>query len=470
LLGWAAPALAQPVPPPPEPAASVAPLPAAATVPANLSLTVTGSPAGGAFLEDAIRGAVDRAIRPTLRPGASMRFGPIVPWPIPPLAAGERMAVAVSVTVAGDAQTAWVTGVTTVDVTNVPTMRAAPSVLLLSDDPEYVQSDGPVFRGRVEPGKSARLYYYHSNIGLPRDIDVLLTAQTAARVHVIQSRGGPDRDVMAVGHAVSRDFLLREQQNEGTIVNLVPGAPYVVRHDLMLQGELVAGAVDVSVLGGGPVGVAVVASPAGGTPAAYLSLPRVPFDGHRRHGAFELDGFGELSATYTVGGPDAAVRYGGAHPSPKNVDPSDAGRDLGDYGIVHRVTFTLVNPTDAAVPVYLYEKPLGGPVRSTFFVDGQMKEVGCARLAQPYWFMTYQLAPHSSAASTTLTMTDGGSYYPIEFGVSATPPVAYTPPVGSADGCSPLPTPSPSPVPTQPPTPEPPSPPTSPAATATPGG
>ncbi len=154
----------------------------------------------------------------------------------------------------------------------------------------------------------------------------------------------------------------------------------------------------------------------------------------------------------------------------RNVDPSDAGRDLGDYGIVHRVTFTLVNPTDAAVPVYLYEKPLGGPVRSTFFVDGQMKEVGCARLAQPYWFMTYQLAPHSSSASTTLTMTDGGSYYPIEFGVSATPPVAYTPPVGSADGCSPLPTPSPSPVPTQPPTPEPPSPPASPAATATPGG
>ena len=78
---------------------------------------------------------------------------------------------------------------------------------------------------------------------------------------MIQSRGGPDRDVMAVGHAVSRDFLLREQQNEGTIVNLVPGAPYVVRHDLMLQGELVAGAFDVSVLADA---IEVALSPGGG--------------------------------------------------------------------------------------------------------------------------------------------------------------------------------------------------------------
>jgi hypothetical protein len=33
-------------------------------------------------------------------------------------------------------------------------------------------------------------------------------------------------------------------------------------------------------------------------------------------------------------------------------------------------------------------------------------------------------------------MTDGGSFYPLEYGVTATQPAPYTPPVGAPDGCS----------------------------------
>ena len=142
-----------------------------------------------------------------------------------------------------------------------------------------------------------------------------------------------------------------------------------------------------------------------------------------------------LATTYTAGGPDVAVKYG--HTSPPNVDPADTGRDYGAYGVVHRITFTLVNPTDVPHLVYFYEKPLGGSVRSSFLIDGQLKEVGCARLTEPYWFMTYELPPHSVGASTTRTMTDGGSSYPVEFGTTETRPVPITPPLNAADGCSP---------------------------------
>ncbi len=119
--------------------------------------------------------------------------------------------------------------------------------------------------------------------------------------------------------------------------------------------------------------------------------------------------------------------------------------------MIHRITFMLDNPTDDAQQVYLYEKPLAGPVRSTFVVDGQMKDVGCARLPEQYRVMTYQLPPQSKGASTTITMTDGGSFYPLEFGVTATPPLPTTPPVGTPNGCSPIvpafsdPTPAPQP-------------------------
>lgn len=432
------PALAQPVEtPPPSPAPPAEPLPAAGAIPPSIALDVTGWPAADPdVLMAQIRSALDRAIRPNLRPGSGVRYGPIVPWPLLPLPSGTRAAVNVTVTIAGDATTAPVSGVTMVVLNGVTVALAPPRVLFLSDDPEYLLSEGLVFRGGVTPERPARLYYYHSDIGVPRDLDVVLSASVRSRVHLIESAAGPDLDVMSVGHTVTRDLLRYEQAGEGIVVDVEPGRPFVLRHGLLLQGEVLAGAVDVHVLSGA-VGVNVIASPAGGRPEPYLSGPRVAFDGHNRHGIFDLDGFGALAASYTAGGPDVAVRYGARVPTPRNVDPADAGRDYGDYGVVRRITFTLLNPTDAPSTVYLYERPVGGPVRSTFLIDGQLREIGCVRMPQPYWVTTYQLPARSAGASTTLTMTDGGSFYPLEFGVTQTPPAPYTPPVGAPDGCSP---------------------------------
>jgi hypothetical protein len=448
LIGPAA--AAQPVP---APLASASPVaqpaqPGAAppqAVPANLTVDVTGAPATDPDVLDAqIRAALDRAIRPLLPPGAAVRYGPIVPWPLLPLARGARTAANVNVTIEGAGET--VTSVTTVTVENVPVPATRPKVLFLSDDPEYLQSNGIVFRGDVTADRPARLYYYHSDIGLPRDLDVVLTSTAPSRVHLIASASGPDLDPMSVGHTVSRDALRFQRDNEGIVADLVPGKPFVVRHALILQGEVVAGSVDLSVLGGGPVAVSVVATDAGGRLAAYLGGPRVPYDGHARHGVFDLDGFGDISRAYVAGGPDVAVQYGSRAATPRNLDPADPGHDYGDYGVVHRITFTLANPTDAPRVVYLYEKPLGGPVRSSFLVDGQLKELGCVRLPQPYWITTYQIPPHTTGASTTLTMTDGGSFYPLEFGATETQPLPYTPPVGTAQGCSPNVTPFTAPV------------------------
>jgi hypothetical protein len=417
-------------------------------IPPYVSLDLTGWPAADADVLDAqIRAELDRQIRPTLRPGSAVRFGPIAPWPLIPLASGTRAAVNVTVTIQGDAASSPVQGVTTVTLNGVVAPPPSPAVLFLSDDPEYLQSDGLVFRGDVFAGRAARLYYYHSAIGLPRDLDVVLTATAPSRVHLISSAAGPDLDVMAAGHTVSRDFLRFEQANAGIVVDVVPGKPFIVRHALLLQAEVVAGAVDANVLHGGTVGISVVAAPAGSTPELFLRGPRVPFDGHRRHGTFDLTGFGAMAQTYSVGGPDVAVQYGSRTLTPRNVDPADDGRDLGDYGVVHRITFTLVNPTDVSSLVYLYEKPLGGPVRSSFIVDGRLKELGCVRLPQPYWVATYQLPPQSRGMSTTVTMTDGGSFYPLEYGASQTPPQPYTPPVGTPDGCSPIATPFADPTP-----------------------
>lgn len=418
-------------------------LPPAGIIPPNISLTVTGAPATAPdVLDTQIRAALDRTIRPTLRPGAAVNYGPIVPWPLVALSSGFATAVNVTVTIDGNDTNSAVTGVTTVTIDNVPLAAATPRVLFLSDDPEYLRSNGLVFAGNVTAAQPARLYYYHSDIGVPRDLDVVLTAAVPSRVQLIESAAGPDLDVMTVGHTVSRDLLRFEGADEGAVVEIEPGKPFVARHALMIQGELAAGAIDVHVVSGGAVTVSVVAAAAGGRPEVYLSGPRLPFDGRSRHGIFDLDGFGNIAQTYTVGGPDVAVKYGGRTPTPQNLEPGDPGHDYGDYGIIDRITFRLINPTDTPQLAYLYEKPLGGPVTSSFLIDGRLKELGCVRMPQPYWVATYDLPAHSNGNSTTVTMTDGGSFYPLEFGVTATQPLPYTPPVGTPDGCSPLATPS----------------------------
>ena len=433
--------------PTPLPSPTPTPVPAG-LIPANVALTVTGTPvADAAFLEKQIRAALTREIRPSLRPGAAIRYGTFVPWPLQPLPAGIITAVNVNVTIVGNGDGETVNGWTTVALNNDATAPPfAPSFLFYSDDPEHVQSEGLLFAGTVDAARPARLYYYHDQIGLPRGMDVVLSATAPSRVHVVYSGSGPDLDVMSVGHAISRDMLTYEPRNEGIVVDLLPGKPFVLRHSLALQGELVAGVADITVLMGAPVRVAVIASLAGSDPFVYLYGLRLPGDGHNRHGVFSLTDYGATTLQYVAGGPEVATSYGGRNPTPRNVDPNDPGRDYGDYGVVHRITFLLSNPTTDQHTVYLYERALGGPVRSTFVVDGNLKELGCIRLPSArYLIAPYLLPPGSSGASTLVTMTDGGSNYPLEVGVTETYPTPVAPQQSAPDGCFPKSTPTPSP-------------------------
>ncbi|MHB8146394.1 MAG: hypothetical protein ACYDGM_03905, partial [Vulcanimicrobiaceae bacterium] len=208
----------------------------------------------------------------------------------------------------------------------------------------------------------------------------------------------------------------------------------------------VAGIVDFRVLSGGPITVSVVAVSPGIDPRTVLDQPRVPGDGHHRTGVFALDGFGYDQLSYTVGGGDASVVYADRNSSPQNVDPASNGRDYGDYGVLRTIVIRLANPTNASANAYLYEKPIGGIVRSSFLVDGAIVQVGCVREPVPYQISAFALAPQSSYQAVVQTMTDGGSNYPIEVGVTAAAPQPTAPPISSPEGCFPkanVPTPAP---------------------------
>jgi hypothetical protein len=427
--------------------------PPAGTVPATLSLTVTGSPAGPQFLMRQIQAELDRAIRPTLVAGASIAYGPL-PRDPPPLQPEGVANVAIPVTVAGSEATATVTGITSVTVTNMTLVPAPPVQLFYDDDPEYVSGLGVLFSGTVTVDKPTRLYYYHDDLNLPKDIAIVISSDGESQVQVIDADGGPDLDVMSVGHLVSKAFMLAEPRNEGIVTSVTPATPFILRNSMILAGELVAGAADVRVVGGAPVTVSVIAYPAGDDWHKYTAGFASP-DGHHRRGTFDLGGFGIQSLTYSVGGPDVTYEYGTRDTTPRNLDPSGPGHDYGDYGVIHRITFDIDNPGNTPQTLYLYEKPLGGPTRSTFIVDGQIKELGCVRVPQRYQVMAYTMPPQQQAASTVITMTEGGSNYPIEIGMTSTAPLPAVPPQSAPDGCFPKPSPSPSPLPSETPSVEP---------------
>ncbi len=415
------------------------------------TLKVTGSPLDGNWLAQQIQALVTRLT--TAMPGAQTTIATVSPLP-PSLVPGSQMQVNVPVQIMGGDSYFDVSDATTVTVQNVPMDTFLPQFLLYDDDPERVNADGVLYRGTIDAAHPSRLYYYHDDGPQPRRVVVVLSTSSAdpASVQVIDATAGPNIDVMSVGHASSKSFLVLKPHNIGTIVDLDGTTPAVL-HDLSMQyRQGVAGTVGLRVVAGGPVTVTVLAVSPGVDPRSLLQTAPLPGDGHHRTGVFSLANYGSASLAYAVGGPDAKVVYGDREPTPQNIVPNDAGHDYGDYGVVWNIDFTLTNPSPAPATVYLYERPIGGVVRSSFLLDGNIVDMGCVRVPKPYQIGAYVLEPSQTYRLNLQTMTDGGSNYPLEVGITQTVPEPSPPPITSPDGCFPKPQPalqpSPQPSPT----------------------
>ncbi len=409
----------------------------AGSVPQSITLKVTGTALDPAWLATQVSAAVAR--NATVQPGASI----VAPTPsLPPPPAGGSTSVSVPVQISGNNKYLDVAATTNVTVQNVSVEPFAPPTLMYDDDPEHLNADGVVYRGTVSTGTPSRLYYYHDNTSDPRRLVVVLSssASNPSSVQVIDSTAGPNIDVMSVGHAVSRDFLVMKPRDEGVVYDVSSAAP-VVLHDVpMTSRQLVAGTLGINVLSGAPVTVTVLAVSPTDDPRTMLASPLLPRDGHHRTGVYQITNFGTQSLAYAVGGNDASIVYGDREPTPPNVDPASPDHDYGDYGVIHTFLFSISNPTNAPANVYLYERPIGGVVRSSFLVDGNLVEVGCVRLnTVRYQIAAFTLQPNQRYQLNVQTMTDGGSNYPLEVGLTVTPPQPSAPAISAPDGCFPKP-------------------------------
>ena len=374
-------------------------------------------------------------------PGAQTSIGPVSPVSAAPLAPGQSAQFTVPVQIAGNGTYFDQSGTTAVNVRNVALDPFAPSLLFYDDDPEHVTQDGVLFRGTVTAAAPARLFYYHDDTADPRLLVVALrsNSQDPTSVQLVAAKAGPNMDVMHVGQTLTKNFLLTKARGESVVIDLAQDELFPLAELPMASRQLVTGSVDLRVLSGGPVVVTVLAISSGADPRALLDAPVLPGDGHHRTGIFNISGFGTESLAYTAGGPDATLVLGDTDPTPPSVDPNAPGHDYGDYGVMHNINLALSNPGTVPFTAYLYFKPLAGPARGSFLIDGNLLDIGCVRVATPYQITSFALAPGQTYRTTVRTMTDGGSFYPAQIGVTATPPQPSAPPITAPDGCFPKP-------------------------------
>ena len=412
---------------------------AAATLPQSAALRVTGDAPDQLWLQTQVRRAVLQSL--SLQPGIAPQSVQIGTYAVPqPFAPGAQAAIPVTVTVPGGDTYLDASATVNVALQNVAADPFESPVLMYDDDPEKVVANGVLFHGLIAPQTPARLYCYHQNMDVPRRLLVVLSpaSQTPATVQIVDASAGPNIDVMSVGHAVTRDFLVRKPRNQGIVLDV--SAPVAIDDFPVMQPlDGAAGSIGLHVTSGGPVTVTVLAMPVDASAsdiAAALDGPQLTGDGHHRTGVFDISNFGQTSLAYTLGGEDASVEYGAATPP---AAAQQNGHDYGEYGVIRTVTFDITNAGTDPSTVYLYEKPLGGVVRSSFTVNGQLIEIGCARVANRYQIGAPISAPPGTSHLVVQTMTDGGSNYPLELGVTATPPQTATPAMTAPDGCFPSP-------------------------------
>jgi hypothetical protein len=270
---------------------------------------------------------------------------------------------------------------------------------------------------------------------------------------VLGAVAGPSDAFAYVGHSGTMRYLIERASQESFVMPILPTSPYLLPlgAGAMLPGTLINAIYDLRVLDGAPVNVLVVAASNGIDPASLLAQPEHSTDAHFRRGEFSLANVPPLALSFTAGAPEptpfaVGVRYyANGQPAFPNLRPGDvavAGQRAalaGDYGVVRNVALQFANPTPTPQNVYLYEQPgaTGGGVTTTMWFTGDAAptQVRCVSdPSQRYLVKGFGIAPGQTLNVTGTYMTDGTSFLPLYFGLTATPP---PPPPLNACGAKP---------------------------------
>lgn len=385
---------------------------------ASTAVTLTGDPASAQFVAEMAAKAADRVAYPLA--GAKVDAPASGIADAHELAADNTAVVHVPLSITGPnlypyQQTIEVT------VNNIAQPRVPPKYVLVSDFPETITEDGTLFYGDVNPESPVRLLYYHyAATGAPLR-RVLVKVQNngveASLIQLTAGIGGPDPNILMVGHESTKRFLRHEALGEGEIFEVPQHATINIVDQLLPATMLVSGVMQVRVVSGDGVRLAVVVQDAAASPVEPISDTLLSSAVRHARGIYQVPDF-YYDEEYTVGDPPTVLNIGKL-PLPNLVSGEVLG---GDYGVKQSASVTLINASDSAARVGMWLEPRGGRATATFIVDGDLAEVHATNAGAFALVRTFDVPAHGYRRLSLVTMPEGGSSYPVNLLFSSNAP------------------------------------------------
>ncbi|MEO6835181.1 MAG: pilus assembly protein N-terminal domain-containing protein [Candidatus Tumulicola sp.] len=383
----------------------------AGSVPAQLTLSVTGDPASGDFIRAEVAAAIARAAQ--VRPGAQVVVGPD-DVPFKGLLAQDRVAVLTVPVLIQGRDYFEVDASARVDVRNVAAPRISPDSLMVSDYPERLEESGALFTADLRSDQPSRFLYFHYNPPGQPDRRIVLRAENhstePAIVQFISGRGGPSPNEMAAGHTATRAFLINVLQNQGRLIAIPGNASLDVVEQDLPAGNVAANLLQLRVLSGGTVRLTLFARASDGDPAATLGTADLLEAAHKHaRGIYPIPEF-YYATQWSVNDEYLELPIGQI-PLPNDLQ----GQALsGDYGVLQSFVVTVQNPLSTPQSIAIYENPRGGRATGTYLIDGVLVQSHQVPPFSRYKIRQYVIPARGFVRVTIVTTPEAGSSYPLK--------------------------------------------------------
>ncbi|HXW51291.1 MAG TPA: hypothetical protein VEJ41_04815 [Candidatus Acidoferrales bacterium] len=385
-------------------------------------VTITGDPASANYVAESAADAALLVAYP--EPGAhvdaqaaNVRGNVLLP-------ADDAVTVTVPLTISGPGYATYQKDVSVL-VQNLAQPGIPPKNLLVSDFPETIVENGTLFYADVSFDEPARLLYYHYANPAAEPRRVIVKAQNngidSSELAMLSGIAGPNANILSVGHESTKRFLVNEATNQGRVFEVPPHATVNIVDQLLPAGTLVSGLMQLRVISGSSIRVAVVVQDASDIPVGPISDTLLSSAVKHARGVYSVPDF-SYDLSYSIGD-DPVMLLIGKLPLPNLVSGEVLG---GDYGVKQSATVTLLNPTASDARVGMWFEPRGGRATGTFLINGELVQLHPVEFGQPALVRGFTVPAHGYARIDLVTMPEGGSSYPVQVLFASQPPPGAT--------------------------------------------
>lgn len=386
----------------------------AGKLPDSLQVRVTGSPAPGDMVMEAVLRSLQTQAR--VNPGCKleMEFPANYGAGLPSVPQGQAMTLSMVGRITGNEDYYPVRKDIRVATESLAVEPVEPNLLLVSNRPEQVDADGVLLEYTLSPKEPSRLMYSHMNASYePRSLWVNLTNPTDQPVQILVdwTYSGPSRNEVTVGHAAAQRFLTRLGARAGYVLEIPARTRLELAEHLLERKELLSGFASLRILKGGKLEVQVLSKRLpgrnDGSKVPHLGAPFNPFKIHP-HGVFAQPYFEEW-LELAAGGQPLSFNYG---ESPWLIDFETGLPNTGNFGVVYRWHVSLSNPTSRTANFGLFFTPKNGAAALSMLLGDELVSVPFRQRNDEAPVRSFTVPPGKEVNLDITTLPEASSSYP----------------------------------------------------------